>query len=413
MAKKTHKKTTRRAPQATRGATKPATTGSPRRPRRAPEPTPPGTVGDLLGALNHLAPFHLAEDWDNVGLIAGDAGAACSRVLLAIDATPEVLDEAIDLGVQAIVAYHPPLFEKTRRVAAGSAAFEAARAGIALLSPHTALDNAANGVNDMLAWAVGDGGRAPLVPSTALPEAESLRIVTHVPADAADAVRDAMARAGAGRIGNYTHCSFAAPGTGSFMGGKGTNPVIGAAGRLESVAEVRLEMPCSAAALPGALAALRRAHPYEEPAMHIESGAPRTSATEGAGRVVVLAKAATTDATARRLTSMLGVDQVQVSATDAKRKHAIVGICAGSGESMLDAAIDKGATLFVTGEMKHHDLLRARAAGVDVILCGHTESERPYLPILGERLAAALPGMAFTLSHLDQPPLRVVCRAGR
>ncbi len=407
MAKKTPRKPSRTG-QASRAGK--AASARSRRPAKSTTAAPPGTVGDLLGALNQLAPFHLAEDWDNVGLITGDASAACSRVLLAIDATPEVLEEAIDLGVQAIVAYHPPLFVKTRSVAAGSAAFEAARAGIALLSPHTALDNAANGVNDMLAWAVGDGGRAPLIPATALPEPEALRIVTHVPADATDAVRDAMARAGAGRIGNYTHCSFAAPGTGSFMGGEGTKPVVGAAGRLESVSEVRLEMPCSTATLPGALAALRRAHPYEEPAIHIESGTPRTSATEGAGRLVVLTKAATTDAISRRLISMIGVEQVQVSATDAKRKHTIVGICAGSGESMLDAAIDRGATLFVTGEMKHHEVLRARAAGVDVILCGHTESERPYLPILGERLAAALPGMAFTLSHVDQPPLRIVKR---
>lgn len=372
---------------------------------------PPATIGDLLAALNHLAPLRLAEDWDNVGLLVGDPTAACSRVLLTIDATPAVLEEAIDLGVQAIIAYHPPLFVATKQLTPdgpGAIAFEAARAGIALLSPHTALDNAAHGVNDMLAFALGDGGRTPLIPAKHLPTEEEHRLVTHVPADAVDAVRDALARAGAGRIGNYTHCSFGAVGTGSFMGSEASSPTVGGKGRLEAVAEVRLEMPCSGDSLAAALAALRRAHPYEEPAIHIEAGVARESATEGSGRIAVLNKPATADALGLRLSKMLGTptSAIQVASTDRTKKHTIIGVCAGSGESLLDAAAARGATLFVTGEMKHHDVLRANAMGVDIILCGHTETERPYLPILAERLAPLLPGLDIGMSQEDGPPLR-------
>lgn len=373
-----------------------------KRPRRSTSTT----IRHLVDALDRIAPFSLAEDWDNVGLLAGDPDAPCTRVLVCVDATSKVVAEAAKLKVQAIVSYHPALFTKERTIGASTVGFEAVRAGIALISPHTALDAAQGGVNDLLAWAVGDGGRTPIRPSHSVSPSEALRIVTHVPSDAVDRVRDAMSRAGAGRIGHYSHCAFVSEGIGSFLGGPTSNPAIGKAGVLETVSEMRLEMPCSQSSLPSALAAIRRAHPYEQPAIHVTHAAARPSAFEGQGRMVALTKAATTDAIANWLAKSLASDAMQVATNDPKRKHSIIGVCAGSGESLLHQARARGASCFVTGEMKHHDVLAALASGIDLILCGHTESERPSMMVLAARIRAEIPSIKVGLSAVDLPPLR-------
>lgn len=357
-----------------------------------------------------VAPPTLAAAWDNVGLLAGDPESPCQRVLLTIDLTRDVLDEARELRAHAIVAYHPPIFDPLKRLVAGSPTgsivHDAIRHSIALLSPHTALDAVHGGVNDWLADGVGDGPRRPLDPASSLSATEAFKIVTFAPLDAIDRIRGAMAVAGAGRVGDYSQCSVATQVEGTFFGGSSTHPRAGRRGSFERVREARLEMVCGKRSLPAALAALRLAHPYETPATEVHALAPHPSARHGQGRVIELSQPATLSEFARRLKRHLGTTRLECAVgVRAPTEHSVVALCAGAGMSYCDAAIDAGATLYITGEARHHEQLAANARGCTLILAGHTVTERGYLPRLAERLARATPRMSFTISQRDMHPL--------
>jgi dinuclear metal center YbgI/SA1388 family protein len=368
-------------------------------------------TSDLLRALDHIAPRSLAAEWDNVGLVLGATAQPCSRALVAIDLTDAVLDEAIRLKSQAIVLYHPPIFAPLRQLndatPRGALLLRAARAGIALLSPHTALDAADGGVNDFLCSVVGEGQSVPLEPAAATPPGQSHRVTVHVPIDHVDAVRAAMARAGAGTIGEYTHCSFEVMGSGTFMPGERARPRVGSRGTLERVTECRLEKVCSAGNLPAVIAAIRASHPYEEPAFTIEALAPVPMPRAGQGRLMRLRAPMTARSILHTLASGLRLRQVELVG-EPSRRHAVLGLCAGSGGELIAGARTQGATLFITGELKHHDRLDAAAHGTSVILCGHTETERPYLRVLARRLQRLLPGLKVTVSKADRPPARML-----
>lgn len=368
-------------------------------------------IADLAKALDHIAPPALAAEWDNVGLILGGRAESCSKALLAIDLTGPVLDEAIRLGAQAIVLYHPPVFAPVRGWSdgdpRGALLLRAARAGVSLLSPHTALDAADGGVNDFLCSVVGEGQSTPIEPAAAAPPGQSHRVTVHVPLDHVDAVRAAMARAGAGTIGEYTHCSFEVVGSGTFMPGERARPKVGSRGALERVSECRLEKVCSATNLPAVVAAIRASHPYEEPAFTIEALAPVPMPRAGQGRLMRLRAPMTTRSIARGLAAGLRLRHVEVVG-EPSRRHAVIGLCAGSGGGLIAGARAQGATLFVTGELKHHDRLDAFAHGTDVVLCGHTETERPYLRVLARRLQRLLPGLVVRVAKADRPPARVM-----
>lgn len=368
-------------------------------------------VRDLLSALETIAPFALAEEWDNVGLLVGREEAACSKILCTIDLTPSVLAEAIANGCEAIVAYHPPLFRPLARLcgrtAAERLAIELLERKIAVASCHTALDAAPGGINDWIADALGSGDRRALLPHGSLPANEETKLVTFCPADVVDRLRDALASIGAGRIGAYERCSFESRGRGTFFGGAGTKPTAGEAGRLERVDEIRLEMVCPKRALALATATIRQFHPYEEPPIEIHPLLPRPDRATGGGRRVVLDAPLAIGEIVTRLKKHFGVLQVQTALpADAPGRHATIGLCAGSGGAHLEAAVEQGCTLFITGECKHHDALAALHRGCGVFTAGHTNTERGYLPILAERLRKGLSGVDVLVSKADRDPFR-------
>jgi dinuclear metal center YbgI/SA1388 family protein len=370
-------------------------------------------VRDVVRALEAIAPLAHAEAWDNVGLLVGAREWPAERVLLTIDLTESVLEEAVARGAQMVVAYHPPIFEPLKRLTDDRPRerllLEAAQAGLAIHSPHTALDAAPGGVNDWLAESVGAGDVAPIAPAESRPASEAFKLVTFCPESAAGAIRAAMSAAGAGRIGDYEQCSFETRGTGTFLGGAATRPAVGAKGRLERVEEARLEMVCAAGALGAAIAALRRAHPYEEPPIEVHALAARPHLDRGAGRIVALRDAAPLGAIAGRVKAHLGAERLLVATAEGgPEAHRTIGVCAGAGGSLLAPAVGRGATVFLTGEMRHHDVLAATASGCSVILAGHTTTERGYLPRLAERLGEALPDLEIMISKRDRDPLAAV-----
>jgi dinuclear metal center YbgI/SA1388 family protein len=370
-------------------------------------------VNEIVEALESIAPPKYAESWDNVGLLIGSRQWETARAMLTIDLTGEVLEEAIAAKAQMIVSYHPPIFEPlkslTDETEKQSIALQAAGAGIAVYSPHTALDAAPGGVNDWLAESLGPGDVRALLCRESLPRTEEHKVVTFCPADSIDRLRNALAAVGAGRIGEYERCSFEMAGTGTFLGGPGTTPVVGRRGQLERVDEVRLEMVCPGAALGLAVLTLREFHPYEEPPIEIYRLQGRPQRHIGAGRRIVLDQKTTLKQLAERIKGQLEIAQVRVAtARNAPRKYRTIGLCPGAGAALVEQAIADGCELFLTGEMRHHDLLATQARGCTVILAGHTNTERGYLKRLQSELLSRLPEVELTIAKRDTDPLKVM-----
>ncbi len=376
-------------------------------------------IKGLVAAIERIAPPALAESWDNTGLLIGDAERELSGpVLLTIDLTEPVLAEALSAGCSAVLAYHPPIWSGLKRVNASNAkqriVLRAIEGGLSVYSPHSALDAAPGGMTDWLCEGLSGGknGRIAgdckaLAPHRRTEESQQVKLVTLVPADAADRVRDALASAGAGIIGGYTRCSFAGVGTGTFLGGEGTTPAVGESGVFERVEELRLEMVCSKAALPLAVDTLREFHPYEEVPLDIYELAPRPHRSMGAGRRLVLDRPATIIELADRLKAHLGVPVVKIAAArDEDESITHVGACPGAGAALAGAAFDAGCALFVTGEMHHHEVLAMAQQGMSILLAGHTNTERGYLPRLAKTLRELLPDAEFIVSTQDRAPVR-------
>lgn len=359
----------------------------------------------ILTALQSLAPHHLAEPWDQVGLHLGDPEQPVNRAMLCIDLTEAVLNEAISLRTQLIVAYHPPIFKPLARLTTADTKqriiLRAARSGFAIYSPHTALDAAEHGVNDWLAKGLGDGTVRTIKPST--PAGDGVKLVTFVPHDALDTVRSALCQAGAGRIGDYESCSFSAEGEGTFRGSVSTSPTIGKPGRFERVPELRLEVPVPAACLPSILNALRQAHPYEEPAFDIYPLQLAPDSRTGQGRVIELDKPVSLTTLIKRVKTHLKVKHLEVASPPNLGPIKRIGLCAGAGSSLIQEAGPIDA--FLTGEIRHHDALQAASQGLALLLAGHTQTERPYLPTY-RRNIKKLTGKAvdWHISKTDRPP---------
>jgi dinuclear metal center YbgI/SA1388 family protein len=386
-------------------------------------------IADLVALLQSVAPLHYAESWDKVGLLVGDrervispldggGGAGGGGVLLTIDLSEAVLREAINSQCSMIVAYHPPIFEPLSKITDATprqrVILHALEAKLAIYSPHTALDAIPGGVTDWLCEGL-SGSTTPgkiagdcraLTPHAATSPTQQLKIVTFVPEKHVDHVRGALASAGAGRIGLYEVCSFSTPGEGTFLGASGSAPAIGHAGALERVREVRLEMVCGRAGLAIALETLRKLHPYEEPAIDVYELVAQPRRTLGAGRRLVLDKPVTVRELAARLKAWVQRDHLRFAIPgDVDVPVSRIGVVPGAGASLSKLAREEGCEVFVTGEMRHHDVLGSLNAGMGVILGGHTSTERGYLPRLQAELVRREPGLTVRVSTMDKTPL--------
>lgn len=365
-------------------------------------------LADVVRHLDSIAPPSTAEAWDNVGLLVGDANADVSRAMLCIDYTAAVAEEAEAAGCDLVLAYHPPLFKPLKKLTAGGASaliYDAIRRGVAVYSPHTALDVAEGGTNDVLADVVGIGkDRRPI--KLADTKAANCKLVTFVPHDAVAAVSGAMFAAGAGRIGNYSSCSFRSSGTGTFFGEEGTKPAAGQAGRLETSVETRIETVVPLAKVADVVRALKQSHPYETPAFDLVTlAAPPTGA--GLGRAGALETPAERSELFDRIKRGLDVDRLLI-AGPTEGVATTAAVCAGScGEYLADVRATK-ADVYVTGELRHHDALALAAAGMTVVCTLHSHSERVTLRHLAERLGREVAGVSWTVSTRDADPFRIV-----
>jgi dinuclear metal center YbgI/SA1388 family protein len=363
-------------------------------------------VREVCTVLESIAPVARAQAWDNVGLLIGDPADRVTHLMLCIDLTQAVLDEARAAKATLVMAYHPPIFKPIATLTAGGVPYQAARAGVSVYSMHTALDVAQGGTNDVLADVVGLASRRPL---DSAPEPERVKIVVFVPEQAAGIVANAAYQAGAGEIGLYSRCSFSSAGVGTFRPGALASPAIGSADQDESVAERRVEMIAPASRAAGIVRAIRQAHPYEEAAVDVLP-VQTFAGDAGMGRVGPLEKPTTVGGLIPRIKRRLGVKRVWVTGGEAVKSREIttVAVAAGSAGSCWRDAAAAGAEFYLTGEMRHHDALAATAAGLTVVCVGHSHSERITLSTVADRLAGALPGLLISQSESDVDPFSTV-----
>ncbi|HEX3776640.1 MAG TPA: Nif3-like dinuclear metal center hexameric protein [Polyangiaceae bacterium] len=374
------------------------------------------TLADVVALLERFAPLALAEDWDNVGLLIEPSGAlegAVKRLFLCIDLSEAVLTEAIDERADLCVSYHPPLFKGVKRLRISAAEerviVRALEAKLPVYSPHTALDAADDGVNDWLLRGLGSGKRSALVPHVSTRGA--YKLVVFVPRSHVAELRGALSNElGAGAIGNYSECSYELDGRGSFFGNKGAEPQVGARGQLEFVDEVRLEMRCEKSVLKELARVIGEHHPYEEPAWDVYPLAQIPNSKLGAGRLLELDQPISLLEAVARLKAHLGLPTLRVASSgkqDAGAPIRRVAICAGAGGSLFERV--NGVDLFVTGEMRHHDVLAKTRAGASVILSEHTHTERGFLPEFAARLNELSGGeLDVIVSARDADPLRTL-----
>ena len=368
------------------------------------------TLADVIALLDRRYPPSTAESWDAPGTVCGDPAQPVERVLFAVDPTAAVVDEALAWGADLLVTHHPLFLRPVHSVAAttykGALVHRLIRGGCALHAAHTNADAAAGGVAEALAAAIGLVDLAPLTPLDQ--PALDLHVVL-VPTAHAEAVVDALAAAGAGAVGDYSRCAWTTPGTGTFLPGAGSHPAVGQVGQVERVTEERVEMVAPPRLRAAVVAAMRAAHPYEEPAFQVLESAALPGGT-GIGRIGRLPVPMSLRHFGEKVAAAIPATEQGVRiAGDLDGTVTTVAVVGGSGDSLFDAVRSAGVDAYVTADLRHHpaselreraafeaggsDPHRGRPALVDV---AHAASEWPWLAgaaaTLERDLAAARPG---------------------
>jgi len=362
-------------------------------------------IKNIIATIEKIVPLELAQDWDNVGLLIGDAQQDVKDILLTIDITGDVLAEAKRLRTDLIISYHPVIWDGLKRITADQPTgivYDLIRSGIAVFSIHTALDAAIGGVNDGLAEIMGIQEPKPIGDYVHYPSGDNYKLVVFVPVESVDKVSNAVFAAGAGVIGNYRNCSFQAEGTGTFLPLDGASPAIGEKGKFEKVSEVRFEAVVPAEKLDDCIAAMKKAHPYQTPAFDCyRLYNPR--AKFGLGRIGELARPMRIAEIIKRIKRYTGAQAIGIVGPE-KRLVKTAAVCAGSCGQIINAVIAAKADLYLTGELKHHHALAAQEAGLTCICLSHSVSERFVLKKFARQLQPQIKHVTVKISKKDTDP---------
>lgn len=354
----------------------------------------------VIEQMEKLAPKTLAEQWDNVGLLVGSPSMDLKGIYLALDVTRENVEDAIKKGCNLIIAHHPLIFHPLKNLRTdlvqGMLLERIIEQKIAIYAAHTNLDIATGGVNDVLAELI---GLADIRPFVATGEEKYLKFVTYVPKVYAQKVRDAIAHAGAGYIGHYSHCTFNVLGEGTFRPERGTSPFIGTIGKIERVEEVRIETIIPEKSKEKVLEALRKLHPYEEIAYDLYPLANRGKLFS-LGRIGELKETLTLEEVGKLILEKLPATHIRLVKTNDKKIKKIA-LCSGSGSEFIDRAKFMGADLYLTGDVKYHEAQRAKDIGLNLIDAGHFPTEYPVIHMLEKYLSTYL-AQKKTAIHLEK-----------
>jgi dinuclear metal center YbgI/SA1388 family protein len=350
-------------------------------------------VLDIIEIIDTIAPFRLAEEWDNVGLQVGDPSAPVSRIMVSLDPGDVAVTAAVAEKCQLLLTHHPLIFRplKTINLADSSGALigKALRNSLSIVSLHTNYDIAEGGVNDLLAARLGVVATAPL----SVTDVESLvKLAVFVPKGYEEKISQALFQF-SGMLGNYSECSFRVEGLGTFTPHAGADPFIGSVGTREYAEETRIEVLIRKADVEQALAALTSAHPYEEPAVDLYP-LLNNGVRKGIGRIGMLKQSLSLDQFVSRIKEEFAVEGLRYVG-DGSRTLGKVALCGGSGSSLLQEASSQGADVLVTGDVKYHDAQEALALGIALVDLGHFASEFPMVEGLVSRLESELRARNF------------------
>ena len=359
-------------------------------------------IKDVAAYLESIAPRSYQESYDNAGLIVGNPETVVTGILVTLDCTEAVVQEAVKRNCNLIVAHHPIVFKGLKRLTGQTyverVVIQAIQSQVAIYAAHTNLDNVYHGVNQMIASKIGLTNTRILAPKSGTLS----KLVTFVPEANADAVLTALHDAGAGQVGAYKNCSFTMNGTGRFEPTEGTNPHIGKAGKPEQVSETRIEIILPAHLEGQVLRALRDAHPYEEAAYYL-SRLENQNQEVGAGMIGKLVEPIEPMAFLRRLKEQMHVSVVRHTAVSG-RPIQRVAVCGGAGSFLLSDAIRQGADAFVSADFKYHEFFDAEGK-ILVADIGHYESEQFTKDLFVAVLTKKFATFAINFSETDTNPI--------
>lgn len=360
-------------------------------------------VKDLMKLMDAWAPPMLAESWDHPGLQVGDPEHIVRSVLVSLDLTREAVRYAKAQGIGMVISHHPFLFRPLKtldlQTEKGQIIADLITGQISAFAAHTNLDTADGGVNDALADVLELENRKGLVK---IHENKQYKLVVYVPLSHADAVRKALADAGAGAVGAYDRCAFVSEGKGHFHCREEAHPYIGTAGEEEAAEEVRIETFLSENDIAPVTAALRRAHPYEEPVYDLYE-LKEGSHWDTMGRIGDLPRAMTEREVLAYIKEKLGLPIVKYAGHAAEREIRTVAVLGGAGVEFAKDAKAAGADLYLTGDVKYHEAQDAAAMGLLLVDGGHFYTERVIIPVIARRIRKAAEENDWDISVLEDP----------
>ena len=360
-------------------------------------------IKDILNEIERLAPLSLQEDFDNSGVQIGDVEQPATGALLCLDVTEEIVDEAIDAGYNLIISHHPLIFNPLKSLTGKNylerCMIKACKNDIVIYSAHTNLDNATGGVNYYLAELFGLEDVRILSPL----KSHLLKLVTFVPDHAADKLRKALFKAGAGHIGNYSSCSFNTEGKGTFLALENSHPYCGEIGKMHTEEEIRIETVFPAHLKSSVIRSLLSVHPYEEPVFDLYS-LENEWEQAGSGVIGNLPEWEDELIFLQRIKDILQVECLKHSSLTG-RKLRTVAIGGGSGAFLIQPAIAAGADIYITGEVKYNDFYNVENK-ILLAVTGHYESEICAKNIIFHVISEKFPTFAVQNSIINSNPIK-------
>ncbi len=359
-------------------------------------------VKEIIKQLDLLAPPAYQEDYDNSGLITGNMQQEVNGVLISLDCIESIVEEAIREKCNLIIAHHPIVFKGLKKINGNNyverTIIKAIKNDIAIYAIHTNLDNVKGGVNFKIAEKLGLQNIKILAPKKQLLK----KLISFVPDKDSEKVLDALYKAGAGNIGNYSECSYQLDGTGTFKPNENANPAIGSSNKKELVAEKRIEVIFPSPLEGAIISALYGSHPYEEPAydiLQLENKNPEV----GSGAIGTLPSPMKELDFMNYLKSKMNLSNIRHTALLGKEIKK-VALCGGSGSFLLKNALSVGADAYISADFKYHEFFDAENKIV-IADIGHYESEVFTKDLIYEFLIQKFSNIAVRLSKIDSNPI--------
>lgn len=359
-------------------------------------------ISEITSCIESQAPLSLQESYDNAGLLVGNPQDETDNALITLDVTEAVIEEAIAGGFRLIIAHHPLIFGGIKKINSqtetGRCLLRAIRNRIAIYAAHTNLDNISGGVNSMICRKLGLNDCRILSPA----RGQMKKLVTFIPTAQSQSVQEALFRAGAGHIGHYDSCGFSTDGTGSFRGDESARPFAGQSGQFHKEKEVRFETIFPAHRQQQVVHALLETHPYEEVAYDLYT-LDNAHPLAGSGMIGFLPQKTEEKIFLESLKETFGIPVIRHSKLTG-RKIEKVAVCGGSGSFLIRQALQSGANIFLTGDLKYHQYFEAEGR---IILAdiGHFESEQYTKELFSELLIKKFPKFAVRLSEINTNPV--------